>query len=115
MTATHWIAIAAIITPFITSWSQYWLSERRKRLDAANPATTQPKVTILDDPDLTFLQYMRLRWRRALIQWLASWSAVNVILIIYFSARPLSGSAWLMLFQYVVLLVALFTIRWESN
>lgn len=93
MTAAHWIAIAAIITPFITSWLQFWLKERSEqaKLTTASPAALQPSlVTQVVAKQITFWEFLRRSWLRIVIQWTLNLTAVFLLVCQYRSNFPLT-------------------------
>ncbi len=106
MSAIHWIAIAAIITPFITSWLQFWLKQRsdRKALPTANPATIQPQPNIQREPNTRFGAFLMGRWRLIVIQWIFNFIAVFILVRYYYNQSPVTPGS--------VILIALTTTLW---
>ena len=103
MTAAHWIAIAAIITPLITSWAQYILkerSEKRRTLTAATPATPQPKPVKSGE----FALYFRRHWRVLIVQFMVSVVCTNYLLTQLTSSAPVTRPS--------VVLISLATTLW---
>src|SRR5688572_23619341 len=92
MSATIWIAIAAIIVPSINSWAQFWLkerSEKKKALATANPATNQPNITIpRGTSELAF--FHRNRRILAITDWVANSLAVYLIMSVLLRTLPLN-------------------------
>jgi hypothetical protein len=107
MTATHWIAIAAITTPFATSWLQFWLKQRSEnaKLAIANPATAQPTLTDqLVAGEISFWGFLKKTWQRIVLQWGLNLTAVVILIWQYKSDAPLT--------RHSVVLVALTATFW---
>jgi hypothetical protein len=111
-----WIAIAAIIVPFITSWSQFLLkerSEKKRALAAANPATNQPKALMREDK--TVISEIRRHPLMFVTQWLAT-TVIAQILIAFRYGQIQIGVTTICLFAYALALaILLYIIAWRQK
>lgn len=117
MNAAGWIAIAATITTFSTSWGQSLLKQRndkKKLLAAASPATNQPNQ--FGSRPVSGLQFFgRHKWIIHIADWLVYALFIHVAVALFLGMIPLNVISIFVLLYATGLAVLVNIITWHVN
>jgi hypothetical protein len=116
MTPTHWIAIAAIVMPLITSWTQFLLKERasmKAALATASPAMNQPNALKRGSLKHPVVRHL---WVIYLMNWIATALALNFLIgMIFYRPGPWSYMYTITTVECLALIILAQVLPWTLD